>query len=353
MKPWFKYAGMGLAMAILVLTVVNASWLAPEPAGGPKLVAHRGVYQNYDHAGVDPYTGCTADRIEQPVHDYLENTTRSMRMAQRLGAQMVEVDIAPTRDGRIAVFHDWTVDCRTDGSGDVRDFTMAELKALDIGYGYTADGGETYPFRGTGVGQMPMLEEALAALPRTPIIFNFKSNNPAEADILTERLKAAGRDVEGIGDAFYGGARPVERIMQIYPENWAWNRDSAATCSRDHVIYGWTGYLPQSCRGGTLIVPLNYQWAFWGWPNRLIARMEAYGGRVLVIGPMGNESAPTGLYLPEQLTEIPASYNGYVWVEDIWTLGPALRPSQDRRSYAEINAATEGLERRRAMLGLD
>ena len=30
-----------------------------------------------------------------------------------------------------------------------------------------------------------------------------------------------------------------------------------------------------------MIVPLNYQWAFWGWPNRLLARMEAGVARSL------------------------------------------------------------------------
>jgi len=348
---WIKRGAFGAAVAVLVLSVTNASWLAPDPQGGPKLIAHRGVYQLYDKSGLGRQD-CTATRIEEPVHDYLENTTRSMRMAQRLGAQMVEIDIAPTKDGEIAVFHDWTVDCRTQAQGDTRTFTMAELQALDIGYGYTADGGSTYPFRGSGAGQVPTLEEALRALPRTPIIYNFKSNNPAESDILAEQLAAAGRDVEQIGDAFYGGARPSERMAEIYPDAWVWHVESASQCSRDYVLYGWTSILPASCKGGTMIIPLNYQWAFWGWPNRLIARMEAGGGRVLVVGPYHDDAAPTGLALPEQLTEIPDSYNGWIWVEDIWTLGPALRPSQDRRPAALIEAANEGLDRRRERLGV-
>ena len=45
------------------------------------------------------------------------------------------------------------------GTGNVSDYTMAELKKLDVGYGYTADEGKTYPFRGKGVGMMPELSE--------------------------------------------------------------------------------------------------------------------------------------------------------------------------------------------------
>ncbi len=354
MRRWLKRAALVLALVVLGLTFLNASWLAPEPEGGVKLVAHRGVYQLFDQTNLDPQETCTATRIEPPVHDYLENTVRSMQRARDLGAQMVEVDIASTADARIAVFHDWTLGCRTNGGGNVRDHTMAELKALDIGYGYTADGGGTFPFRGTGVGAMPTLAEALVALPETPIIFNFKSGDPAEADLLARALRESGRDVEGIGDAFYGGpTAPIERIRRHFPRNWAWSKEEAKACSKDYVKFGWSGYLPQSCRGRTLIVPLNYQWAFWGWPNRLIARMEAHGGRVLMTGPHGVAAAPGGLSLPEELAEVPASFNGYLWIEDIWTLGPALRPSRDRRTNAQIAAAEQGLDRRRAHYAAD
>ena len=63
-------------------------------------------------------------------------------------------------------------------------------------------------------------------------------------------------------------------------------------------MFGWSGRLPKSCRGRTLIVPLNYQWAFWGWPNRLIARMEAHGGRA-------TRSNPAGARPPSSLSSLP------------------------------------------------
>ncbi|HXG82003.1 MAG TPA: glycerophosphodiester phosphodiesterase family protein, partial [Sphingomicrobium sp.] len=233
MKGWLRRGLFVLAALLLILTVVNASWLAPKPVGAVKLVAHRGVYQLYDHGrGRDR---CTADLIEPPVHDYLENTTRSMQTAALMGADMVEIDIAPTTDGKIAVFHDWTLECRTDGTGEIRERTMAELKALDIGHGYTADGGKTFPFRGRFRGAMPTLEEALAALPNTPIIFNFKSKDPREADQLAAALKAARRDVAAHGDAFYGHQGPVARIRTHFSTAWAWTKEEAKACTKDYV----------------------------------------------------------------------------------------------------------------------
>lgn len=345
MKHWLRRSAFVIAAILLVLTFVNASWLAPKPVGGVKLVAHRGVYQLYDHKGLGR-DDCTADRIEQPVHDYLENTTRSMQAAARLGADTVEIDIAPTADGRIAVFHDWIVDCKTDGQGDTRSKTLAELQALDIGHDYTADGGKSFPMRGKRKDRMPSLEEALAALPNTPIIFNFKSKNPREADQLAAALRAARRDVIARRDAFYGHSGPVDRIRTHFPKAWAWTKEDAKACTKAYALYGWTGIVPDNCRNGILMVPINYQWAFWGWPNRLIQRMDSVGAKVVVIGPYGKEQA-TGLVLPEQLGEIPADFNGYVWVDDIWTVGPALRPARDFRRQVEIDAAEAGLRRRR------
>jgi len=348
MKVWGRRIGFVLALAFLVLTFVNASWLADSPKGYVKLVAHRGAHQLFSHEGLERDT-CTATRIEPPVHDYLENTLPSIAAAQRLGAQMIEVDIAPTADGRIALFHDWTLDCRTDATGEVRARTLAELKALDVGHGYTADGGKTFPFRGQGVGLIPGLEEALAVAGDKPLLFNFKSKDPAEADLLLAALKAAGRDSVRLRDGFYGGPEdgPAARMRTLLPGAWVFSKDSATACTKAYLAAGWFAVTPEACRNGTLIVPLNYQWAFAGWPNRLQARMAAVGARVILVGPYGGKGG-MGLDLPEQVGEIPASFTGYVWVEDIWTIGPALRPAFNKRNPREQAELAKALDARRA-----
>ncbi len=347
MKIWLRRIGIFVALAFLILTMVNASWLAPTPKGAPKLIAHRGVHQLYDKTGVERDT-CTADRIEAPYHDYIENTQASTNRAHRLGAHMVEVDVAPTKDGEMVVFHDWTLDCRTNGSGDVRDATLEELQALDVGYGYTADGGKTYPFRGKGVRQMPEVSDFVSKLrPRARIMFNFKSKDAGEADLLAAKLRAAGRDPAEAGDGFYGHEAPIARIRELFPDAWAWNSAEAKSCAQAYVAVGWSGYLPGNCRGKTMVIPLNYQWAFWGWPNRLLNRMQAHGGEVIVLGPAGDNN-PLGLTLPEQLTEIPNTFNGYIWIEDAFAITPSLIQRFDDRTQAEIDATQAALKRRRA-----
>jgi glycerophosphoryl diester phosphodiesterase len=323
---WKKWLLAAVALILVILTFLNASWLAPVPKGQPKLIAHRGVYHLYDKRAAAGRDTCTARFIHPPQHEVFENTVQSMQIAAGVGADMVEIDVAPTKDGKMVLFHDWTVDCRTNGKGETRDLTLAELKALDIGYGYTADGGKTFPLRGKGVGLIPRVEEGIAALPNHSILFNFKSKDAGEADQLFAVLKASGRDYEKMGDAFYGAQAPVDRIRQLTPKNWSFSLKGEATrCTKDYVMTGWTGIIPKSCVGGVLAIPVNWQWPMWGWPNRLIARMESVGAKVIVFGPYESGKSNEGLSEPQQLGEIPASFNGYIWVEDIWTIGPALR----------------------------
>lgn len=64
-----------------------------------------------------------------------ENTLRSFRRALDLGVAAVELDVQLTRDGRLAVIHDETLDRTTNGHGLVKDYTLAELQKLDAGQG--------------------------------------------------------------------------------------------------------------------------------------------------------------------------------------------------------------------------
>jgi glycerophosphoryl diester phosphodiesterase len=67
--------------------------------------------------------------------DEPENTLRSFRRALAVGVAAVELDVQLTKDGRLIVIHDETLDRTTNGRGPVRDFTLAELKKLDAGRG--------------------------------------------------------------------------------------------------------------------------------------------------------------------------------------------------------------------------
>jgi glycerophosphoryl diester phosphodiesterase len=83
---------------------------------------------------------------------YPENTLVAFAAAFDTGVRMVELDLTLTKDRRVVVLHDDSLDRTTDGHGQVRGFTLDELKQLDAGSWFDP--------RFTGE-RLPTLEEAL------------------------------------------------------------------------------------------------------------------------------------------------------------------------------------------------
>lgn len=321
MKAW-QWAGWGIAGFAATVSLVNASWIAPRLQKPLILVAHRGVAQQYDHEGITDET-CTARRMLPSEHDFIDNTLRSFSNARHFGAGAIALQVHPTRDGQMVAFHDWTVDCRTQGRGSVRKLSLAELKTLDAGYGYTPDGGKTHPLRGKGVGGIPTIEEVLREAPRMRLIFQFKSKDPGDADALVAALRRGGADASDPRFGFQGHPIVIDRVKRLAPGAWAFTVQDTKACLTDYVKFGWTSYLPESCRNTTVMVPLNYQWAIWGWPKRFLVRMERAGTRVILTGDYKKGGA-LGLSRPEQLAKVPRDFRGYLWIEDFYNVGRAL-----------------------------
>ena len=310
-----------LALAALVFAL-NTNLLAPAPSGRPLVIAHRGLGQTYHREGITGET-CTAERIFQPEHEYLENTIAGFAAAFEAGADIVEFDIHPTTDGHFVVFHDWTVDCRTNGTGVTRELALADLKALDIGYGYTADGGATFPFRGKGVGLMPTLGEVLDAFPDRRFLVNIKSNDPEEGRMLAERIGAlppARRELIQV----YGGGTAIATFRAALPDVTVLGTDGARRCLLRYGLLGWSGYMPEDCRSTLFMLPANFGPWVWGFPNRLTARLAAHGSTLVMLGTYDGSGFTTGVDGDADLALVPSRLDGYVWTNRVDRIGPAL-----------------------------
>jgi glycerophosphoryl diester phosphodiesterase len=314
---------LGMAAAIVLVALLgiylaNAPWLAPPMDGTPKIMAHRGVHQDFDRAGLTSET-CTATRIREPVAPEIENTIESMRAAFARGAAVVEIDVHLTTDGRFAVFHDWTLDCRTEGHGETRAHAMAYLKTLDVGYGYTADGGRTFPLRGKGVGLMPSLDEVMAAFPAGRFLVNFKSNDPAEGRRFSA-LVAANPSWRDRIWAVYGGERPTLEAERGLAGLKGFTLASVKSCLMPYLFLGWAGHVPAACHDTIVPVPINYAWLLWGWPDRFVDRMTRAGSTILLRGPYGTADASDGVDEAGYAELVPTGFPGYVWTNDIGVL---------------------------------
>lgn len=92
------------------------------------VVAHRGDWRNYP-----------------------ENSLEAMSSAIAMGVDMVEMDVAKTKDNQLVIMHDRTLDRTTTGKGLVSDWTLDSIRTL-------------YLKNGAGVPtkyKIPTLEEAL------------------------------------------------------------------------------------------------------------------------------------------------------------------------------------------------
>lgn len=113
-------------------------------------------------------------------HLWPDNTLFAFENAIDLGVDVLEMDLHITSDDVLVIIHDETVDRTTDGSGEVEQMTLAEIKALDAAYRWTRDEGTTYPHREQGI-SIPTLEEVFQAFPGQRMTIEIKKTERSMA----------------------------------------------------------------------------------------------------------------------------------------------------------------------------
>jgi glycerophosphoryl diester phosphodiesterase len=107
-----------------------------------------------------------------------ENTVAAFEHGLALGADGLELDVHLTRDGRVAVHHDVSLERTTNGAGPIAACTLEELARLDAGYRFCLD--DDFPFRGRGF-CVPSLADVLRGFPQARIIIEMKNGGEALA----------------------------------------------------------------------------------------------------------------------------------------------------------------------------
>src|SRR5437762_52379 len=102
-----------------------------------------------------------------------ENTMAAFDNGLALGADGLELDVHLSRDGRVVVHHDRTLDRTTNLRGVVAGHTADELARADAGSRFQRNG--SFPFRGRGIG-VPLLADVLARFRDVPIVIELKVN---------------------------------------------------------------------------------------------------------------------------------------------------------------------------------
>ena len=135
--------------------------------------------------------------------EFPSNTLYAFKRATRAGADMLELDVGVSKDGKVVVSHDTTLDRTTNGKGTIASRTLRQIRRLDGAYWF-AKGDDAYAhdrrrsaykLRGIATGRrkppkgftradfrVPTLAQVLKAFPDTPINIEIKGRTPAEAD---------------------------------------------------------------------------------------------------------------------------------------------------------------------------
>lgn len=117
------------SLLIFLFVMTSFSSLPAQPARSYALIGHRGA-----------------------AADAPENTLISIRRALDLGVDRIEIDVHLTSDRQVVLMHDRTLNRTTNGSGEVRRHSLADIRQLDAGRWFNPS------FEGEKV---PTLEEVL------------------------------------------------------------------------------------------------------------------------------------------------------------------------------------------------
>lgn len=135
-----------------------------------------------------------------------ENTLPAFAAALAFGADEIEFDVRLTRDQRMIISHDGNLERISDGKGELKDFTLRELRELNVG----GSRGWTVPF---------CTAEEVFALLAGKITFNMHLKEHGEEGYLIRELTRLTDRYNAHGSAYFAGS-PAELawMERIAPE---------------------------------------------------------------------------------------------------------------------------------------
>jgi glycerophosphoryl diester phosphodiesterase len=143
-----------------------------------------------------------------------ENTLYTFKRAADLGVDVLEMDVHRTKDGKLVVLHDSTVDRTTNGTGTVDRYTLTELKKLDAAYYWSPDQGKSFPLRGRGI-SIPALSEVFEAFPQMRMNIEIKEPGQSELSAFCRLIHDSGMTQKVLIASFDAGA--LKKFRSLCP----------------------------------------------------------------------------------------------------------------------------------------
>lgn len=176
---------LAILLGLVSSPILSQNILPPPKNGNTYVIAHRGV-----HNGIP------------------ENSLPAYQKAIDLGCDFIEIDIRTTKDGSLVSVHNSTIDAYVNGAkGKVEDYTLEEIKALDIGEKVGQE------WKGT---QVPTFEEILQlSQGKIGIYLDLKEADPEVLIPLLRKYQMAEQTVWYLGG---GDLDYIKSIQSQCPE---------------------------------------------------------------------------------------------------------------------------------------
>ena len=183
------------------------------------------LYSNYDNSTQIRSSFNVAHRGLSSICN--ENSVHGTEKAIATGATHVEVDIYLTKDNELAVMHDSTIDRTSNGTGNVENYTLAQLQRYEL---------DKFSPREP----IPSLDDIIEVVKGTDVVLviEIKSNNIAIVDVLANKLQELDFMDQAVIISFNTGI--LGEVKLTLPEIPTANLNEARTSNMAVILY-WMG----------------------------------------------------------------------------------------------------------------
>ncbi|QNK63581.1 glycerophosphodiester phosphodiesterase family protein [Pedobacter sp. PAMC26386] len=126
-----------------------------------------------------------------------ENSIRAVEYAMKSGVDIVEIDVQMTKDKKLVVIHDQSIDRTTTGKGKVKDLLLDSIRKVHL------KNGAGMPTRY----KMPTLEELMLAIQGKPVLVNIDK----AWDYIPETYKVL-KETNTVNQAIFKGNRSLKEL---------------------------------------------------------------------------------------------------------------------------------------------
>lgn len=141
-----------------------------------------------------------------------ENSLESLRHDIYWGVNLMETDVRLTKDGKIIMMHDWTVDRTTNGHGAIADMTLAEIKKLRLKSNF-----------GTKTNmQVPTLEEFIKAAGKKVFLYLDKAGQDLPGNpqgYMVKQLLKVLKDNNALEESVFVLDWPYQKAKEIFGDD--------------------------------------------------------------------------------------------------------------------------------------